>query len=158
MKWIGTLVWVVGVALLAGCSSTREYTFDISVRNETSGPITIWLTKEGPPIERGWRSPEQLAIQSPDSEELIAGQLVPRGKTASTDPIKGKFDRGSSAWLRIYDGKYASFSDLLAVSPKSSKRVDQYLHPGVNRLVIRMRNGRIYAEPEEVAAADAKRK
>lgn len=152
MKYIAIVLWILGSLQLVGCSSTREYSFDISVRNASDGPITIWLTKEGPPIEQGWRSPEQVAIQSPGHEERIGGVLVPPGKAASTGQIKGKFAPGSSAWLRIYEGKYSSFSDLLAVSPKSSKRVDQYLDPGVNRLVVKKRNGKIYAEPEEAAA------
>ncbi len=151
MKYIGMFLLVLGMMLATGCSSTKEYSFKISVRNETPGPVTIWLTKEGPPMEPGWRSPEQLAIQSPGYEERIGGQLVPAGKTATTDLVKGKFEPGSSAWLRVYDGKYPSFSDLLAVSPKSAKRVDHPLDPGVNRLVVRARNGKIYVEAQDVA-------
>jgi hypothetical protein len=149
MKYVGMMLWVLSVMLTVGCSSTREYSFNITVRNESPGPVTIWLTKEGPPIEQGWRSPEQVAVQAPGHEERISGVLVPPGKTASTGPIKGKFEEGSSAWLRIYDGKYPHFSDLLAVSPKSSKRVDQPLDPGVNRLVVKTRNGTIYAEVDD---------
>lgn len=153
MKYVTAVLWIFGSLLLAGCSSTKEYSFDVSVRNATDGPITIWLIKEGPPVEQGWRSPEQVAIQSPGQNERIGGRLVPPGKTASTNgPFKGKFDPGSTAWLRIYDGKYASFSDLLAVSPKSSRRIDQYLDPGKNHLVVKSRNGKIYAEPDEAAA------
>jgi hypothetical protein len=153
MKCVVTILWVLGAMLTVGCSSTREYAFDITVRNESPGPVTIWLTKEGPPIEQGWRSPEQVAIQAPGHEERIGGVLVPPGKTASTGPIKGKFEPGSSAWLRIYDGKYANFSDLLAVSPKSSKRVDQPLDTGKNRLVVKSLNGKIYVEADETRPA-----
>lgn len=153
MKYLGTmLLWVLGAVFLAGCSSAREYTFDVSVKNDSAGPVTIWLTKDGPPLEQGWRSPEQVALRSPGHEERIGGVLVPPGKTASTGPIKGKFEPGTFAWLRIYDGKYESFSDLLAVSPRSSKRVDQPLDPGVNQLVVRSRNGRIHVETASPAA------
>lgn len=153
MKSVLTLLWVLGAMVLVGCSSTKEYSFDISVKNDSDRPVTIWLTKEGPPVEQGWRSPEQVAVQSPGHEERISGVLVPVGRTASTGIIKGKFEPGSFAWLRIYDGKYASFSDLLAVSPKSAKRVDQALDPGVNRLVVKTQNGRIYAEVADVRPA-----
>ncbi len=149
MKYVATILWLIGAMLSVGCSSTKEYSFNITVRNETAGPVTIWLTKEGPPAESGWRSPEQVAIQSPGTEERINGTLVPPGKTAYTPTIKGTFGPGSSAWLRIYDGKYLDFSDLLAVSPRSAKRVDQFLYPGVNRLVVKSRNGRIYAETDQ---------
>ena len=77
---------VLGAMLLAGCSSAKEYTFDVSVKNESGRPITLWLTKDGPPMEEGWRSPEQVAMQSPGHEERISGVLVPDGKTASYRP------------------------------------------------------------------------
>jgi hypothetical protein len=145
------MLWLLGLMLLVGCSSSKQYTYEISVRNNSGGPVTIWLTKDGPPAEKGWRSPEQVAIQAPGHEERISGVTVPDGKTASTGLVKGEFEPGSYAWLRIYEGKYANFSELLAVSSKSAKRVDQPLDPGVNRLVVKSRNGRIYVEPETPA-------
>lgn len=158
MKYAWMMLWMLGAMLLVGCSSAKEYTFSISVRNDSGGPVTIWLTKEGPPLEKGWRSPEQVAMQSPGHEERIGGVTVPDGKTASAGPVKGKFEPGSFAWLRVYEGKYASFSDLLAVSPKSMKRVDQPLDPGVNRLAVKSRNGRIYVEAEGPDATQPVRK
>ena len=123
--------------LLVGCSSTKEYTFDISVKNDTGRPITVWLTKDGPPREEGWRSPEDLAYTSPAHEERIGGKLVHPGKTAYIDSIKGKFEEGTYAWLRVYDGRYDVFSDLLAVSRGNPKRVDMALDPGKNHLVVK---------------------
>jgi hypothetical protein len=155
MKCLSMILCVLGAMLLVGCSSTKEHAFDISVKNDSGGPVTIWLTKDGRPAEKGWRSPEQVAMQAPGHEERIGGVLVPDGKTASTGPIKGKFEPGCFAWLRVYDGKYASFSDLLAVSPRSVRRVDQPLDPGKNALIVKRRGTRLVVEPDESAAGAA---
>ena len=144
---VGTwaLVLVAGV----GCSSTTKRTYDVTVRNETDHPITIWLTKDGAP-EPGWRSPEQIAIAAPGHEERIGGMVVPPGKTAYTDPMTGEFEDRTVAWLRVYDGQYKSFSDLLSVSAKSPLRVDYGLDPGKNILSVKKQDGRMVVESEGV--------
>lgn len=147
MKFVSTMLWLLGAALLVGCSSTVEHTFDITVKNNTGGPITIWLTKDGGPLEPGWRSPEQVAMQSLADEERISGVVIPDGKTASTPPVVGRFQPGRYAWLRIYDGQY-KFSELLAISPKSALRLDQPLYPGRNVLNVRKAARRLVVEPE----------
>ncbi len=133
---------------MVGCSSTETRTYDISVRNSTDHPITIWLTKDGPPAEKGWRSPEEIAISAPGHEERIGGMVVPAGKTAYTEPVKGEFEPGCYAWIRVYDGKYSSFSELLAVSAKSPDRYDYALDVGKNSLVVLERNGRVVVEAD----------
>ena len=141
---------LVAALLLAtvGCSSTEKRLYEVTVKNETDHPITIWMTKDGPPEENGWRSPEQIAIRAPGHEERIAGMVVPAGKTAYRDPVQGEFERGSYAWLRVYDGKYSSFSELLSVSSKSVDRVDFALERGKNTLVVKEKAGRIVVEVE----------
>ena len=135
---------VAFVALMAiGCSSTTTQVYDVQVRNETDKPITIWLTKDAPPAEAGWRAPEDIAVSAPGHEERIGGMVVPPGKTAYTGEVKGKFIQHSFAWLRVYDGQYSSFSDLLAVSPRSMSRVDHALDPGKNLLAVRKTNGKL---------------
>jgi len=131
-----------------GCSSTRTLTFDVTVRNETEHPITIWLTKDGPPWETAWLAPEHIASRAPGHEERIGGILVPPGKTAYTGEIQGEFAPGSYAWVRVYDGQYRDFSDLLAVGPRSVNRVDHALDEGRNLLVVRRISGRIAVEDE----------
>ena len=143
--WAGVML---AAMMLAGCVTARKYNFDISVKNDTDGPVTIWLTKDGPPEEKGWRSPEQVAITAPAHEERIGGMPVPPGKTAFTGPISGEFDPGTFPWLRIYDGKYASFSDLLAVSKGNPRRVDYALDPGKNNLVVRKKGAGLVVESE----------
>lgn len=131
-------------------TSTRKY--DISVRNETGHTITIWLTKDGPPVEPGWKSPEQMAMYSQENGERLAGVVIPTGKTASTGELKGEFAGNASAWLRVYDGQYKSFSMLLAVSPRSRDRLDYALYPGKNQLIVKLVEGKLEVEEESAAA------
>jgi hypothetical protein len=133
--------------LTIGCSdNTQRRTYDISVSNETAGPITVWLTKDGGPIEPGWRSPEQLARVAPAHEERIAGLVIPPGKTGATGPVEGHFQRGADAWLRIYEGQ-RKFSEILAISHDSPSRIDVPLRPGQNRLKVHTKSGQIAATP-----------
>src|SRR5438552_12672165 len=71
--------------LLTGCHNYESRTYDVTVHNRTAEPITIWLTKDGPPYEAGWLSPEDLAIESPRQNENreIGGVIVAAGKSAS---------------------------------------------------------------------------
>lgn len=143
------LVLLVFAALaLAGCTSTHTRVYDIQVRNETDVPITIWLTKDAPPFDAGWRSPEQVALRAPGHDERIGGMVVPPGKTAFTGELKGRFVEHSYAWLRVYEGQYKRFSDLLSVSSKSPLRVDYPLDPGRNLLVVRHAEGRLQVDSE----------
>lgn len=155
---IGLFVLMVLVFFAVGCSSTETRKYDISVRNEMGHPVTIWLTKDGPPLEAGWRSPEQLAATTSGHNEKLSGVVVPSGKTAFTGEVKGEFGPHTSAWLRVYDGQWRQLSDLLAVSPKSSDRRDFPLDPGKNFLVVKEFQGKmtIQSEGEPVAIPGGK--
>lgn len=142
------LITALSLLGLIGCSTTKTLTYDITVRNQTGHPLTLWLTKDGPPSENGWRSPEEVAASAPGHEERIGGIVVPSGKTAYTGQIQGHFQPGSTAWLRIYDGQYKLFSDLLAVSPQSLVRKDYPLDPGKNFLVIKETAGKLDVQSE----------
>ena len=143
MKFTSLLLGLLlPLAMLVGCSSERDYTYDISVKNDTGRQITVWLTKDGPPREAGWRSPEDLAMNVPPHEERFSGTLIPVGKTAYIDSIKGKFAEGTYAWLRVYDGRY-DLSNLLAISRGNPKRADYPLDPGGNHLVVKDKAGKI---------------
>ena len=147
MKQIGFTSLILALLAL-GCSSTETHKYDIQVRNDTDHPITIWLTKDAPPLEAGWRSPEQVAVSAPGHEERIGGMTVPPGKTAYTGELKGEFIEHSYAWLRVYGGQYKTFSELLAVPPKSPQRVDHALEIGKNIVVVREKSGRLNVESE----------
>lgn len=142
---------------MAGCgSSTQKRTFDINVRNATEKTITIWLTKDGPPNEKGWGSPEQIAMAAPGREERISGVVVPPGKTAYTGVVEGKFEYSTAAVLRVYDGQYPEFSDLLAVPVNSPLRSEHVLYEGKNLLVVKRQGGKLVIENEGIPMSGGK--
>jgi hypothetical protein len=136
----------MGILTLAGgCAKTMVY--DVSVKNGGGHPITIWLTKDGPPAEAGWLSPEQLASDPGQPGDAVAGVTVPPGKTASTGRIKGDFASGTNAILRIYEGEQ-KLADVLAISRGNPNRIDVILPPGKSDWTVQdsgplraMRNG-----------------
>lgn len=131
--------------LSVGCSSTRTY--EVSVSNNTEGPITIGLTKEGSPFQPEWASPEDAAIAGqPPVNTMWAA--IPAGKTADTGAVKGKFASGSHAVLRVYQGKL-NLQGILAVSRGQPNRMDIPLHPGLNRFTITDEGPRLMASREE---------
>lgn len=130
--------------LVGGCAMNQTRTYEVSVKNQLARPITIWLTKDGPPAEAGWKSPEHLSMEVPGQEERIPGIVVPPGKTANTGAVKGQFAPETHGVLRVYGGQL-TFSQILAVSRGSTERLDVVLHPGPNAIVIEQREGRISA-------------
>jgi hypothetical protein len=120
--------------LVLGCDQTRSY--DVSLKNDSTKPVTIWLTKSGPKFEQGWKSPEDLAIESPKMNEKIAGVVVPPGKTAATGNVTGTFEPRVDAILRVYLGQ-KDFNELLATNRQSLDRTDVVLKPGTNRILVK---------------------
>jgi hypothetical protein len=143
-----TLTAIPFLLLLVGCAATRTY--QVSIKNDTANPITIGLVKEGDPFEGQWASPEEAAIagQEPSAQMWAA---VPPGKTADTGPVQGKFNSKADAVLRIYEGKL-NLSGILAVSRDQPNRRDILLHPGLNRLTITQRDGKLEATRAEDGA------
>src|SRR5688572_19136145 len=95
MKWIACLLLMTA----AGCA------YQVEVKNQTSEPVTLWLTKDGPPAEEGWYSPEQLAAMPEDGRPLYDLAVVPPGRTATTEKMSGEFPKGTRAVLRVYEGQ-----------------------------------------------------
>jgi hypothetical protein len=134
-----------------GCQSYQTRTYDISVKNNSSGPVTVWLTKDGPPFEPGWLAPEDIATESPKQPvRMISGLVIAPGKEAFTGPRKGRFEADTKAVLRIYSGQL-NFDQLLASDQDDKRRIDTKLHPGVNDLVVTGEAGKI--EVKEPAGA-----
>ncbi len=129
---------------MIGCAPARTY--DVKVRNDLNQPITVWLTKNGPPAEANWLSPEQIAMGENPAGGRVAGSPVPSGKTAETGKIRGKFEAGAQAVLRIYLGQ-PTLDELLAMSPQSQTRIDVILPPGQSSLIVREQAGKLVAEP-----------
>jgi hypothetical protein len=119
--------------LAGGCTVGRTY--DVSVKNNTNEPITIWLTKDGPPAEDQWLSPEQIAIDPTEAAPKIGGVVVPAGKSAGTGAVKGQFYSDVHAVLRVYEGQL-TLAQLLAVSRGSPNRIDQVVPKGSSRWVV----------------------
>src|SRR5262245_54356786 len=91
---------------VVGCKSYATRVYDVTVKNDAASPITIWLTKDGPPFEPGWVAPEELAIESPKTaDKVVGGVIIPEGKSADTGPLKGLFEPGTHAVLRVYGGR-----------------------------------------------------
>jgi hypothetical protein len=114
------------------------------VHNESPRSVTVWLTKNGPPEEAGWKSPESVAIEQLGAGEPLGGVIVEPGKTADTKQ-RGRFADGVDAVLRVYLGQLA-FDDLLAISTSSPNRIDVVLRPGTNELFVRDRRGATVVE------------
>src|SRR5690348_1282076 len=111
---IGALLLVLGAA--TGCQSDfKTRTYSVTVANDSSSPVTVWLTKDGPAYEPGWLSPEDTAYEARGAGESVAGVVVPPGKTASVGPVHGEFASMTNAMLRVYLGQH-NLSDLLAIS------------------------------------------
>src|SRR5262245_58718980 len=133
------------LVFLTGCGGASR-TYEVNLRNESMQPVTVWLTKSGPPYEASWKPPEQLALEQPGSDKLLGGVIIPAGSAGSTGSVSGRFPADTDAILRVYLGEY-SISGLLAISRGSPNRIDVVLKPGVNNLSVRDRGGRTVVEP-----------
>jgi len=144
MKLRATLLLLL-LTSLVGCG-TRAESYSVSVKNGTTGPLTIGFTKEGEPFEDLWMSPEDLAQDRAVKPETTSwGNLLPAGKTATTKKDMVAHLRGDTvAYLRVYRG-HINMLDILAISRGSASRVDLPLVPGTNKVVIIEREGRLAA-------------
>ena len=115
-----------------GCASS----YQVEVRNQTTEPVTLWLTKDGPPPEEGWYSPEQLATMPADLRPTYDLAIVPPGRIGATEPMSGEFPSGTNAVVRVYAGAKELFHILEDAKAKTENRVDKVLKKGMNRFVV----------------------
>jgi hypothetical protein len=134
-----------------GCSRAPTHTFEVFVRNETFEPITIGVTKDGPPYEARWASPEQIAYRTVTHDEMQWGQVVHAGRTADTT-VRGQFPSRVYGWLRVYRGENLTLEDLMAVGRDSPNRVDVRLRPGDNVFTVREERNELVVERHQVPA------
>lgn len=118
--------------LLLGCAETRTY--EVSLRNDSGQPLTVWLTKKGGPFEKGWKAPEELAWQNLSDDEAFSGLTIPVGRTGFTGKVRGSFYPNSAAVLRVYVGA-STYNETLAVPADSPNRLEVVLHPGANKYI-----------------------
>ena len=135
------LLLTTAALLAVGCAESR--TFQIAVRNQTSGPITVGVAKDGGKYEPQWRSPEEAAVRTDSKDEGGWDSVViAAGDTGSAGPVSGDFSGNAIAMLRIYRGDL-KLSDVLAISRGSPNRLDVPLEEGRNAIVVREEAGKL---------------
>ena len=142
MKWIACLMLCL---VAVGCGSGKSY--QVEVKNQTLQPVTLWLTKDGPPKEAGWFSPEELGEMPENARPSYDLAIVPPGKTGFTGEVSGDFPKGTKAVVRVYDGGKELFHILEDLKAGQSKHVDHVLKPGMNKLSVVDRAGQMVVEP-----------
>ncbi len=149
------IVFVSPLLLLVGCAAPT-YTFQVAVKNETSQPLTLWLTKDGPPSEPAWISPEELSQSTYYDVAPISAVVLNPGDARIAEPTSGKFPAGVHAILRIYDGNL-KFSQILATGRDSMLRIDQTLqHEGLNQFVVHNVDGKLHVDEKLIKASQKK--
>lgn len=144
----GMKIWLTVLVLSAvalGCNSTKK-SFEVEVTNQTNTPVTLWLMKDGPPSEEGWRSPEELALLPEGSPRNYDLAFVKPGRTGYTPRLSGEFPGGTHAVLRVYEGEKELFHILQETRAGTVKRIDHRLRPGKNRLNLVDRSGQMTLE------------
>ncbi|HYE17825.1 MAG TPA: hypothetical protein VEA69_05245 [Tepidisphaeraceae bacterium] len=131
---IGAVAAVLTLCALAGCNNR---TYQVTVVNQTSSPITVGIVKDRPPYEEQLVPVELLALETPLASLPPWGFVVPPGRTADTRPVTGKFPAGTEAYLRVYRGTGTN-AELIAVSSPSPHRLDVMLFgKAKNEIVIK---------------------
>jgi hypothetical protein len=98
MKW--SLLPLVGLFCI-GCASGTKRTYDVVVHNRSEVPVMVWLTKDGPPVEAGWYSPDQFLETSPDTPS--PGGQLPAGRTRRLPAMSAaRFPQGTNAILLVF--------------------------------------------------------
>ena len=126
----------LGLALAGGCAGPSR-SFDVVVHNQSELPVTLWLTKSGPPQEKGWYTPDEFVKAPPDTPS--PGVQLPPGKTADTGNVSGTFPRGTDAILLVY--RAGRSADVIGKSEPLLVK----LHPGKTELAVNADStGRLY--------------
>jgi hypothetical protein len=141
----------VFVALMATGCATRS-TYDVTVTNRLSGPITVWMTKAKPAgngqYERGWMPPEAAAVGTVGPATELGGVAVEPGETAHAN-VTGTIAGDDVAVLRVY--RAVDLNAILALSHGSPDRLDIPLDPGNTDIDITKQNGQLADVPHGAA-------
>jgi hypothetical protein len=132
-----------------GCSSSQ--TFNVTVTDKLSEPITVWMTKEklaaGNTAEPGWAPPEQLAVGT--TAEHVGGVAIEPGDTGHTT-LKGHIDADDVAVLRVY--RASDLNMILTLHRGSPDRLDIPLDPGTTDIDIVKDKGQMADVPHAAPA------
>ena len=133
---------VLSLLLLPACTHYEKRSFQISIKNDTTKPISVGLVKNGPPSEEGWIAPHEVAMMAPQLTDRKWGLAIKPGETRVLGPYTGKFSEGVHAILRIYGGT-PTIEEMLAFARSDPDRLDIYLWPGKSAYLIRDVAGRL---------------
>lgn len=122
------------VLALAACGPTTE-TIQLSVINQSPSPMTVVLTKDGPPMEKNWLPPEDIAMMKNAPADMTVNGITLQPKQKVDQVRIGQFEAGVHPMLRIYRGDQ-NMKQMLGIGPDSPNRSDLVLHPGHNTIVI----------------------
>lgn len=123
------LLFLIG---LAGCAGNVR-NFQISLTNDTPAPVTIALTKNGPPFEAKWASPEDVAAKRVSPSEASGMTVIQPSKTVNST-VSGRFESKTVPVLRVYQGEM-TFSEMLSART-GVNRFDLPLTDGMNKFVV----------------------
>ncbi len=139
------LLALAAASLLAGGCVTTTQRFDVRVKNDTAGPLTVGLTKERGPFEDAWASPEEIIGRKKNVNGKWGMDVVWPHTTVATRDVAGEFPPGARGVLRVYVGDL-TLGEMAKVRPGSPGRLDLTLKPGENDFVITLRDGRLAAK------------
>jgi len=138
-----SLTIVLFSLMTVGCASRKS--FDVTVTNRLSEPITVWMTKakpgKGDQYENGWMPPEVLAV---GNTQRLGGVAVEPGSTAHA-AVTGNFDSDDVAVLRVY--RSVDLNSILAIDRGSPDRLDIPLDPGKTDIDVVKQNGQLVDVP-----------
>ena len=136
------LVSVFCCLMAVGCASQQS--FDVTVTNRLSEPISVWMTKakpvKGDQYENGWMPPEVLAV---GNTQKLGGVAIEPGATAHA-AVTGKFASDNVAVLRVY--RAVDLNAILAIDRGSPDRLDIPLNPGKIDIDILRQDGQLIDE------------
>ncbi|HEX5241712.1 MAG TPA: hypothetical protein VFW23_00515 [Tepidisphaeraceae bacterium] len=127
-----TLVLLV-LLCVAGCAGNVR-NFQISLTNDTPNPLTIALTKSGPPFEAKWAAPEDVAAKHVTPDQTSGMMVIQPSKTVNST-VSGRFEKNSEPVLRVYPGAM-TFSEMLSAKT-GVNRFDLPLTDGSNKFIVR---------------------
>jgi hypothetical protein len=133
----------LGLMLLAVGCGPQSRTYSVELRNVTRTPITLAITKDGPPYEASWAAPEDIMEHRP--KETAGFAEVAAGHGAMLRGLTGKFDSNTHAILRVYRGDGLTVKNLLKVGV-GPDRQDVILAPGDNHFEISDSQGALQIE------------
>lgn len=111
-----------------GCQHQKSY--DVLVTNRLSAPITVWLTESQSPYDKGFASPEELAMTM-NLDAPLGGRIIAPGMTGQAKNV-ASVSRQNRVVLRIYRADHMAM--ILAMSAANPDRLDVPLTPGTTDL------------------------